>query len=794
MIRNYFKVAFRNLLKYKLFSFINIFGLALSMSICMLVLLRIKDQLAYDQFHPNTGRIYRLITDLRNRDGAQYRLASSPLPLVDVLEKDFSVLENWVRLYPVGVERTVTASKELSIRAAFTDQSFFEVFGFTLSRGSATTVLSAPNSIVLTKATAERFFGSKDPVGQVLHMETLGDFQVAGVIGPVKGKSHIDFDAYLSMSSVPLLEKAGKRSPALDQWNNVTAGYTYVVLKQSATEKQLKQAVQQIASRLQSDHNSKERIAFDVQPFSKIILGEELFYSLGRTGSRGKVLAEIGISFIILLSACFNYTNLSIARSLSRGKEVGIRKVSGAQRFQIFSQFVVESLFMSLLALGLAYVFLKMIIDFAPFSDEMIPAGFQIDIELLGWFLLFSLFTGLLAGVLPAWALSSFNPVQVLKNLSTVRLFGGNRFRKGLIIAQFTLCLVITIFTTVFSRQFNYMANADPGFNREHVLSLPLNSSKYQILSEEISRVSGVQMAGATSEHLGINASGHAPIKLQPEAEPIYIDYFDVDANFIQVMELKLLAGNTFPSVADTGREQFVIINEAALKPLHIANPTDAIGKMAWLDDSSVVHIAGVVKNFYYEGLERPVTPLLLRNRMNKFNFLAVKTAGDSKTILQAIKAVWLQHNAGQPFEIRWLADVLYEKRSAWTTVSMLGFLSFIAVTIACLGLLGMVMYTTETRRKEIGIRKVMGASVAAIISLLSRGFIKLIIIAGLIALPVSYILGYLFLNMFANRISLGLGSLIICFFGLLLLVLVTIGSQIYMAAIANPAKNLRTE
>jgi putative ABC transport system permease protein len=652
MIRNYLIIAFRNLSKYKLFSFINIFGLALSMSIGMLVLLGIKDQLAYDQFHPKANRIYRLITELRNIQGNQYRLASTPLPLADELTKDYALTENCVRLYPAGPIKAVIAKKELSIHGAFSDPSFFYVFGFTLAEGNAHTALTAPNSIVVTKETAERFLGTQDAIGQIVHIETLGDFQVTGVIDKPKGKSHIDFDAYLSMSSVTLLEKSGKRNPALNQWNNPSAGYTYVVVKDGITKKQLKQAVQQIAYNLmqQSTLKGKEGISFDAQPFSKIILGEELLNSIGQNGSRGKVLAEIGISFIILLSACFNYTNLSIARSLNRGKEVGIRKVSGARRFQVFTQFVIESLFISLLALGLACVFLKIIIDYAPFSGEMIPTDFHFDIALFGWFLVFSLFTGLLAGVLPAWALSSFNPVQVLKNLSTVKLFGGNRFRKALIITQFTICLIITIFTTVFSRQFNYMATVDPGFNREDVLSLSLNGADYKIMADEINSISGVQRVGATSEHLGISATGRTSIKSQPGTEAINMDYFDVDSNFIHVMELQLLAGTTFISESDTGREQYVIINQSALQPLHFKNPFEAIGKTVWLQDSIVAQISGVVKDFYYQGMEGPVTPLLFRNRPDYFNFLAVKTAGNSQTILQAIKNVWLNNNPGQPF------------------------------------------------------------------------------------------------------------------------------------------------
>ncbi len=336
----------------------------------------------------------------------------------------------------------------------------------------------------------------------------------------------------------------------------------------------------------------------------------------------GKLLAEVLIGFVILLSACFNYTNLSIARSLNRGKEVGIRKVAGAFRYQVFYQFILESILIAFLSLALAYFFLNLMIDYAPFIGEMSLPDLTFDSGIFLWFILFTLFTGLLAGALPAWILSSFKPVEVLKNLSNIKLFGGNNFRKGLIILQFTLALVTTIFTSISSRQFNYIATADPGYDRENLLVIPLQGADHKILSAEISRLSAVQNITATSAMLGRNTSGKSIVKLQPGANTMQIDYYDVDQNFVAAMNLKLLAGTTFPDNINTRREQFVIVNETAIRILNLKTPVDAVGKSILLNDTTHVQIAGVLKNFHHQGLAVQTGPLMLRYRRRITIFL----------------------------------------------------------------------------------------------------------------------------------------------------------------------------
>jgi putative ABC transport system permease protein len=383
--------------------------------------------------------------------------------------------------------------------------------------------------------------------------------------------------------------------------------------------------------------------------------------------------------------------------------------------------------------------------------------------------------------------------VHVLKSLSTIKLFGGNSFRKVLIVIQFALALIIIIFTSISSKQFNYIANAHPGYNRDNLLVIPLQGTNPKILATEIRRLSGVQSVTASSETFGRSSSGQVPVKLEPGANLVKLDYYDVDTNFVSAMNLKIIAGQAFPN-STTNEEKFVMLNETAARILGFNRAANAIGKTILINDSTSAQIVGVLKDFHFQTLAVQLAPLILRNRPTAFNYLLARTNFADKTVVAEIKKVWKNNYPQTTFKSSWLKEDQVERQAAWGTVSMLGFLSFITITIACLGLLGMVIYNTETRRKEIGIRKVMGASVTAIISLLSKSFVKLIVISGLIALPVGYVCGFLFINVFANHITIGLDHLLLSFIGLLAIVLITISSQIYRVATANPVNSLRNE
>ena len=380
--------------------------------------------------------------------------------------------------------------------------------------------------------------------------------------------------------------------------------------------------------------------------------------------------------------------------------------------------------------------------------------------------------------------------MHVLKNLASVKLFGGNAFRKGLIITQFVLSLVIIIFSQTFTRQFSYMDTVDPGYSREDRISIPVNPEDVTILSTEIGRISNVEKVTASSGKVGRDASGYTKVKKEPGDEPLSIAYYDIDTSFIAAMQLKLLAGNNFSKVDNSGVEQYVIINEKAVDIMKFKTAGESIGQLIWLDDNTQATVAGVVNDFYFRGVDESLYPLLLRSRSQNFHLLTVKLKSKTDDAVGAIETVWKKYNPGQAFSYSWLREI----NDPWGTISILGFLAFIAVTLACLGLLGMVTYNIERRRKEIGVRKIMGASATTIVSMLSKGFLKLVLIAGCIALPISYVLGYLFLNIFANRVQLGIVTQVASLLGLFLIALLTMVTQVYKVALSNPAEALRNE
>jgi len=766
------------------------------MSIGLMVLVRLKDELSYDKFHPNSNKTYRIISQVTDRSHNVFRLASSPVPLAETLQRDNAFIENGTTLYPGWGGKAEANKKEISISTVFIQPSFFQVFGFKTVYDK-TGSLKNPNTVILSKETAAKFFGSVNPIGQTIKLGNLGMFVIADVMQQPPGKSHIDFDAYLSFSSVELLVKNNLVPLQQGSWDP-TKGYTYLVLKNGASQGQLSKALDRLTASLKKTWagNNNNELSFDVQPLSSISPGEELGYGMGNIPTIGKVMAEVIIALVILISACFNYTNLSIARALKRAKEVGIRKVAGAFRVHIFMQFITESIMIASLSLLLSYFMFSLMKSYAPFSGELIPADIKIDEQLVSWFILFSICTGLIAGTIPALILSSFRPVAVLKNLANVKLFGRNGFRKTLTVVQFSLSLIIIIFMLVFAKQFNYAATADYGFNRDKIISLPLQGADYNLLKSEAASVSGVERIAGISDFPGRSASGAVIVKPQLINDGVKMGFFDVDENYLPNMQLHLLAGKNF-TTANGGDEKLVMINEKALAALKIALPANAIGQTIYLDDSIKVQIAGVVRDYNFEGFERPINPMVLRNRAKAFNYLAIKTTVDEKDaaiLIQQLQQVFKNVNPQQPFSYTWFDKTFYDSKAATGTVSILGFLGFIAITIACLGLLGMVIYTTETKVKEVSIRKVMGAGIKDIITLLSKNFIRLVLLSICIAAPIGWLLGYFFLSIFAVRVSIGIGLVTAASFGMLVAALLVICTQVYRMAASNPVKGLRTE
>lgn len=766
MLKNYFKIALRSLARHKLFSFINIFGLALSMSVCMIVMLRLKDQLSYDNFHPNAGRIVRVLSEVQNKKGDKFTMATTPLPLKQYIDK--SIAEDAVQIYPAVHEKAATETKSIHVNGAFTDASFFHIFGFTLEAGNKQTALSNPNSIVLSSETAEKFFGSENAIGKVLSFEKLGNFIVTGVLAK-QGKSHINYDAYLSVAG----------AADVSNWNSFDKAYTYVLLKKNASARQLENSLSQISN--------DGSFTFSTQPLNDITpSGKDLMNDMNGGGSWGKLWAEISIALIILVAACFNYTNLTIARALSRAKEVGIRKISGAVRSQVFAQYIIESVVIALFALGLAHVFLQLILEFKPFNDgyEMVPVV-TLDITIISLFILFAIVTGIIAGAAPAWILSAFKPVTVLKNISTQKLFGNITLQKTLIVFQFSLSLVVIIFLSAFYRQFSFLGTADNGFQTKNILTVSLNGVNPKLFSTLAANIAGVEHVAPLSTNFGRQATGTLYATTEKSVQPVQLDYYNADQELLAAMQLKLVAGNNFSSNS-------VLLNETAAAALKLKNPT---GNFIWVNDSTQLRVAGVVKDFHYAGAGRMIRPMALLQNESGYSVLNISVAAANREqLLAQMKDAWNKTYPGHPFTYSWLDKELRDMNSQTASISLLGFLAFMTVTIACLGLLGLVIYTVETRTKEISIRKVIGAEVQQLMLLLSKGFIKLLLIAGLIAMPVGYVLSFIFLQAFANRIELGFGWLFLCFGSLLSIGLFTVLSQTYRASSVNPVKHLKNE
>jgi len=707
---------------------------------------------------------------------------------------ELSGIANAVSIYPAFNGKAVSGAKELQIHGAFTEPSFFTVFGFSLAAGDAATALLKPGGIVISKITAEKFFAKENPLGKVLTMESGKNYIVTGVMNEPPGKSHIDFDAFTSIAAVPQMEKDKLLADKSSDWYAFNAAYTYIIIKKNYAVNSLTQELNSIAYDLNKD-NKEGTVAFKLQQIGDITPGsDDIYNNLGSGGSWGKLITEISIALIILLAACFNYTNLTIARALTRAKEVGVRKINGAGRIHVFLQYIIESVMVSLLSLCFAWVLLSFIIQYAPFNDgyEFVPSSFRNDKTFIAWTITFALFTGLLAGIAPSWILSSFTPLRVLKNLTTARILGKVSMQKALIVFQYSLSLTIVIFLLAFYRQFSHLAAADPGFRRDNVLVVSLNNVDEKIASQKLMEIPGVQSVAAMSSGFRGDVSNmHAWIANKQDA--VSLNYCFANASFIRDMRLSVLAGNNFSS--QTQNKDKVIVNEQAVKAFGFANNQKAIGQKIWINDSTQLEVAGVLKNFNYERTGRPVLPLALRNKKDAFNFLYLTVnAIEKKAFADRVEQVMSTLSSSRSFDITWLDEQLERNNSQTATISLLGYLAFMAIGIASLGLLGLVIYTVEVKRKEISIRKIIGAGSTQLVRFLSKGFIKLLFIAGLIAMPVGYTLGFLFLQNFADRVGFGFGSVLFCFSILLIIGLVTVISQTYKAAIENPAKSLRTE
>lgn len=812
MIRNYFKTAIRSMVKNKAFSIINIIGLAVSMAVCLLIINIIVEQKSYDKFHTKKDRIYRIMSE--GRGANQFQSASSAYPLAKQLKQEFPDIEQSATLVRDIGGDLIYKEKAATGAGYFTDKQLFNILDFKLAKGSIATALEQPFSIVIAEDLATQLFGNEDPIGKVIQFndkqmypgipdkgnrETeYGLFTVTGVLQNITHKTHLPFKLLASASTLPAIASIKKTEFSANDWNNIWDNYTYVLLRKNAKLANLQRALDKISLQ-QYPKGSNNEVQFKAKALGDITpanpIGNETHISMPEI-----VLIILSIlAMIVMLSACLNYTNLSVARSLLRTKEVGIRKVAGATRLQVFLQFITEAVVVSLmsfiLAIGLLF-FLKSAFK-GLWVNQFLNIDLRQNVSLYLLFLLFSIVIGIIAGLLPSLYISAFSPLTMMRNFGGIKMFKRLTLRKALLVTQFAVSLIFIISTAILYQQTKMVLNFDYGFSRDNVINVnlykPENYNRFvQAVAQnkDVKAISACSFLPATGTQMGTQV-----FKADNLKDSMQISYMDADAGFIDVLSLKLVAGNNLPPIPDTVSEKFVIVNEQFVQQFKYGSSIAAVGQRIKIE-GNVVEITGVVKDFQFLDVTRKMEPLVLRNRPNTFGIVSIKvTEANTSSIIAFLEKTWKTVNPNSKFEYQFFDEQLLFTHAMLSDVSkILGTLSLLAVLISCLGLLGMATYTAETRAKEISIRKVVGSSVSQIIVLLTKGFVIMLAIASVIAIPVAYILNNMWLEFFASRISISPLTIILSVLAMLIISLLTVFSQSWRAAFANPIKKLRSE
>ena len=815
MFKNYLKVCLRSLLKNKTFSFINIFGLAVSMSICLLIILMLADQRQYDQFHDDKERIYRIVSD-RNND--PILTATTPNPLGITLKEDYPIVENSTRLI-MGIGGDITYDqKTMTARGFFTDQNLLDVLSFKLVKGNKHLVLKDSRSIVLTDEFAEKLFGSVDPIGKVISFDdrglpyldiggidnpavSWGEFTVTGVLAKKDYKSHLKFDALISTSTLPSLIAEDKMEDRSNNWTYYFNCYTFVKLKEGKTEEELKLALADLTKRKYSEKEDYKEFALVSQKLTEITPGK---FMSNLASFRLPIEAYYFLSFlalVIMISACLNYTNLSIARSLTRSKEVGIRKVTGAFRRHLVWQFLGESIITALFALVIAILILNIMKPafMSLWINKYLNFNLSENIPVFIIFLFFAIAIGIIAGIVPSLHLSRFKPIQVLKN-SEGGKSGKLGLRKVLTVSQFVTSLFFIVTTILIFRQTKHYVDFEYGFKTENIINIELQGNDFELVSNELSSIPGVTTISA-SQYLPATGVSYSSSLRKAESED---DFFSMGSiyihpNFIDNLNLEIVSGQNFNDFNNSNVEKSVIINETAVKTLGFETVHDAVGatvEVEHLDQN--VQIAGVVKNFRFRmpWIEENISPFVFRNGSDKFSYVNVKVnTDDLKGLVNEIEKSWAEIDPVHSFEYSYFDEQMANSYQLLSDViSIVGLFAFLSITIACLGLLGIATFSAERRTKEVGIRKVLGAGEFKIAFLLSKDFIKMLLISILIASPLVYFINNMWLQNFSNRIDYGFGTIFLGTLIMLTLGIITIGSQTLRASKANPADTLRME
>lgn len=803
MIANYLKVALRNIRKQKSFSIINILGLAVSISICLLIILFIYDQKNYDRFHEDKERIYRVTSEFKSSNNfSSNRYATSPANLADILREDYPSVETVTTIRRRISGEANVGDKIIRVNGLYADASFLNVFSFKLLLGDSETALAKPGNIILSKETAEKFFGAKNPVGEEFRVIGRGDFVVTGVVD-TDVRSHLTFDVLASYST--LLSNERYRSLYIDNWrNSFYSSYTYFKLKRNTDIEDLSAQLPDLIETHYDSTPESYLAEFIIQPLTNINIGDSMDNQLGSVMPRLPIYFLIGFAGIIIFVACFNYVGLTIARGLSRGKEVGVRKALGANKGSVVGQFLIEAILIALFSLVFASVFLVYLLpefNNLQFIRMELARGISLDIikdyPIYIGFLVFTVIIGVLAGLFPALHLSSIKSAVVLKGLENKKGISKSRIRKGLVIVQFVFSLVFIITALFLNRQFNYFLNAEYGFATEHIIQLELQDVPYERAKAWLLENSNVASVSGTSIVPALNSRSDRKISSDQIEYDVEANHFSIDEGYIKNMEINLIAGRNFSADLVTDINGPFVLSRKAVSDLGYSSPQEALGKYVSFSDSAYL-VIGVIEDFVSSDITIETEGVIMQYEPEYIEVASIKVLpGQLETVTEYIDTEW--NGLGSQYSVQY---ALYTDQLG-ETYSLLLFndlaqvvksVAFFSILISCLGLFGMAMFNAESRTKEIGIRKVMGASDQDIVYLLSKEYLLLIGISIAISLPLTYFFNSFLLQEFANKIELSPIIFLVGIFATMVLALVTVGSQSLKAAKNNSIDNLRFE
>ena len=813
MIKNYFKIAIRNIRRRPGYAAINVGGLAIGLAACVLILLYVYDELSFDRHNEKYDRIYRVVESQLDPEREEVHVAATAGPVGPVLAQDMPEVEQYVRAagsFTIG-RRTVEFGPNRFYESdyLFTEPAFFEMFDFDWIQGDPSTALNQPNAVVLTKEAAIRYFGEENPMGQTMGFEQFGDMLVKGVIENPPHNAHLDFTLLVSFATLENLERWQEW---LSTWDSSRI-LTYVLLHEGADASALQGRLPAFVERYKAEEFGVDRSIY-LQSLPSIHFGSnhieaEIHW---REGNRAYIYIFSIIALFLLVIASVNYVNLATAQALQRAREVGIRKAVGAYRKQLIWQFLSESVLTTVMASVLA---LCCVVFALPFFNELADKQIELNVQtggiIWGGMLVLLLGVGFMVGGYPAMFLARFQPVSVLKGRLKTR---GSAVwvRKSLVVAQFALSIALVIGTAVILRQLSFIQNKPLGYDAEALISIDINSgnarANFESMKQQLGSIASVQAVSVASNIPGDwkNIPQIAVTSPEQEGGALRNMYFiGADTDFLTTFEIDMAEGRYF-SEAFGADSATVLLNETAAKALGISEPAGQLvqipagsssgGEAEWLHQAQVI---GIVKDFHFKSLHEPIAPLVLgywSNPIDVIDYFVVRVeTADMPATLAQLRRVGESFDPGHPFEYNFLDERLQDfYRFEQSVARLITIAAGLAIFIACLGLLGLAAFSAEQRIKEIGIRKVLGASVPGIVGLLSGDFLKLVVIAFFVGAPLAYYFMNRWLEAFAYRTEVGIGTLVLALAVALSVAFATVLYRSLRAALSDPVDALRYE